>query len=619
VEQNRFDIIVIGGGHAGIEASNIATELGVKTLLISMKDVALGSAPCNPSIGGVGKGQVVQELDALGGLMGKFADLAGIQYRTLNESKGFAVQSTRIQIDKDLYSKVATEYLENNSSLSIHLGKVLSIEKNAELFSVKCDNSSFLGSKVIITAGTFLKGKLHFGKIKKEGGRSDSTSATASLEDLVPGLNKSKQRFKTGTPARLHNKSIDFSKLEIQPSDSSTRNIHILNSDFERNSPQVACYLTRTNEKTMNIIRENKESSPMYNGEIQGVGARYCPSIEDKAYRYPDKHIHHVFIEPEGLNSELMYPSGISSSLPEDIQDKFIKTIDGLANAEIVQPGYAVEYDVIDTTELDICLMTKKIPGLYFAGQINGTSGYEEAAGQGFIAGINASLAVLERKPFVLRRTDSYIGVMIEDLITNTRDEPYRLFTARAENRLFIREDNAFLRMSPYRASLQLKEKLDIRLEELINEYKLLKSIVAKVSYKNFYGENDPFSLNMFLVEQNRSVTLKEILKISWINPIDVLTHTLKVSGLSFSYLVIRTIAVESKYEGYITRSNEQTKKISTMDSKSINLDRILQSENISYECKQRIEKIKPVSFGQLQRINGLRAATLAIIASGSY
>ncbi|MCB9094762.1 MAG: tRNA uridine-5-carboxymethylaminomethyl(34) synthesis enzyme MnmG [Halobacteriovoraceae bacterium] len=614
-----YDLIVVGGGHAGIEAINIASQFeGVSIALVSMPGVSLGSAPCNPSIGGVGKGQVVRELDALGGAMGILADKAGIQFRTLNESKGFAVQSTRVQIDKEQYSLEAEKFIGNLENVDVFYEKVSSVSKENGIFSIKTTQSTVFKSKTIVmTVGTFLNGKLHCGSEQMSGGRLDCKESD-SLKDIFGEINTLPLRFKTGTPSRIYKSSIDYSKLEEQPSDCSTRNFHLLNKPFSREMPQISCYLTRTNAKTMEIIRSDKDNSPLFNGQIKGVGARYCPSIEDKAYRYPEKDIHHVFVEPEGINLDTVYPSGVSSSLPRGTQEKFIKTIAGLENAVIKHHGYAVEYDVIDTTQLDNTLMFKNIEGLYFAGQVNGTSGYEEAAGQGFIAGVNAVLKVLNREKFVLSRRDSYIGVMIEDLITNTRDEPYRLFTARAENRLFIREDNAFLRMCPYRDKLCLSTNLDRALIEIMESYYLLKNLVSSMKYSNVFYVEENFGLNEFVKNTNGNVTLSEILKLPWVNPVEILSYVLSREEVEFNTVAINTVAIETKYEGYITRANDQYAKVGKIEDKKINLAKILNSKNISFECKQRIERIKPETFGQLRRIEGIRAATLAVVAGGA-
>jgi len=460
VEHKEFEIIVIGGGHAGLEAAMAASQLSDSVALISLPGVGVASAPCNPCIGGVGKGQVVREIDALGGIMGKLADFAGIQYRTLNESKGFAVQSTRVQIDKELYSQKAEELLES-SPIEFIKDQISSIQLKETHYHISGNQGWSYGTKaLVVTVGTFLDGKLHIGSDITEGGRS-GVNASGSLTDIFKDIKKIPARFKTGTPPRLHKDSIDYSVLEEQPSDGDVVNFHWSHRTNERIIRQVSCYLARTNNRTLKTIRDNKELSPMYNGQIKAVGARYCPSIEDKAYRYPDKDIHHVFIEPEGLELKTMYPSGISSSLPREIQEEFVQSIQGLEKAEILEFGYAVEYDVVDTTQLKHTLEHESFENLYFAGQVNGTSGYEEAAGQGIVAGFNAALKLLCREPLVLSRRDSYIGVMIEDLISNKRDEPYRLFTARNENRLYVREDNAIQRMWSYRTSLEISSEVD--------------------------------------------------------------------------------------------------------------------------------------------------------------
>lgn len=605
-----FDILVIGGGHAGVEAAHIASQYSnLKIGIITLPTVPLASAPCNPCIGGVGKGQVVRELDALGGIQGKLADLSGIQYRTLNDSKGYAVQSTRVQIDKDLYSEMAEKEISKISNISVIRERVIAINRDDD-FLVKTIDSIFQCKKLIITVGTFFNGKIHIGPDEISGGRinAESTELDFSFFDhikLVSG------RFKTGTPARILSKSVDYTKMEEQPSDDQTPNFHWsyrTNTRFQR---QVSCHLTRTNIKTMEIIRFNKEKSPMFNGQIKAVGARYCPSIEDKAYRYPDKNIHHVFVEPEGLNSGTLYPSGISSSLPKNVQQDFIETIPGLENCEVETYGYAVEYDVIDTTQLSYQLEHEDVPGLYFAGQVNGTSGYEEAAGQGFIAGVNAALLLCNLNPIVLSRSDSYIGVMVEDLISNTRDEPYRLFTARNENRLFVREDNTFLRMHNYRLKLCLNTELDIYSNNFNKTFNEFYEILG-----NFYlSPNDNFLDSKTISIPKRS-TVSEVLCQPDLNPIKILSEWFEYNNINLDVLIIRSLAISIKYAGYINKANSQNTKIEKLDSSHLDWQTLYSSENISFECKQRIEQIRPKTFGQLKLIEGIRPATLAAVAS---
>lgn len=611
---NQFDIIVLGGGHAGLEAAWISSQFNIKVAVFTLPNVSLGSAPCNPSVGGVGKGQVVRELDALGGLMPRIADRAGIQYRTLNDSKGLAVQSTRIQIDKDLYSKEAELAVSQVSNIKVIRQKVISVSRIDNGFLVKSADSEYRASKIIVTVGTFLNGKLHTGKTQKSGGRVDA-EASSSLGDLFGEIKTRPARFKTGTPPRILKTSIDVSKMEEQPSDAETRNFHCLNKPFQRHVSQVSCYLTHTSEDTLSIIRANKELSPMYNGQIQGVGARYCPSIEDKAFRYPDRNTHHVFVEPEGLDLDTVYPSGISSSLPVEVQEAFVRTIPGLENCEIKVPGYAVEYDVVDTTELNLTLESRSESGLYFAGQVNGTSGYEEAAGQGWVAGANAALSLLNRMPLTLSRHDSYIGVMIEDLCANTRDEPYRLFTSRSENRLLIREDNSAQRMACYRQELLLREEIDLYLDNFLLQHTVLSNLCDE-----FMISEQSELLKEFSGEENqqliRRISITELLKQAWIHPVSALSRVLSFYELDFDYDLIRTVAIEKKYDGYIKRFDEQFMKIKKMDATLINWNEISKSTNVSFECRQRISRIKPETFGQLKRIEGIRPATLAVVAS---
>ncbi len=610
-----FDVIVIGAGHAGLEAAFAASRFKIKVALITMPGVGIASAPCNPCVGGVGKGQVVRELDALGGVMPFISDRAGIQFRTLNESKGYAVQSTRVQIDKDLYSEIATDLVKNNKHIELIESKVSTITFEDEFYTIKASTGeSFETRKLILTVGTFLNGKLHTGESVTVGGRESCESA-ASLDELFSKIKKRPMRFKTGTPPRILTESVNFDACEIQPSDKETNHFHWAHIDKKRFVEQVSCYVTRTNQATMDHIRDNKEKSPLFNGQIKAIGARYCPSIEDKAFRYPDKNIHHVFIEPEGHKRDTVYPSGISSSLPAEIQEDYVKTIPGLENAIIKTYGYAVEYDVIDTTELKLSLEHTMFPGLFFAGQVNGTSGYEEAAGQGFIAGINAAFALLGRGIFTISRNDSYIGVMIEDLVTNTRDEPYRLFTARSENRLYVREDNAVIRMYPYRKTLFLQEEVDFYQDLFVSHYKTLSELLDS-TYIN--PDECPYRDIEGISSINKRMNLSELLKQSWLDPIKTLEHLLKAFGLTYPRELVNCLAISKKYEGYINRANSQLDRMRNLDSKRINWEGLCESKNISFECKQRITKIRPETFGQLRQIEGIRPATLAVVAGGA-
>lgn len=611
--KETFDILIVGGGHAGVEAAFAASQFqDLKIGLISMPGVGLASAPCNPSIGGVGKGQVVREIDALGGLMSKLADMSGIQFRTLNESKGYAVQSTRVQIDKDLYSEFATSEIEKVENIEVIYEKVSDVSYDNGLYEIRTTNNKYFSKKIIMTVGTFLNGKIHRGSVQSEGGRDNCTSS-ASMDSIFKNIKTLTQRFKTGTPPRLKYDSIDFTVLDEQPSDPNVRNFHFSNSPYSRNLDQVSCYLARTNSETMKHIRDNLDKSPMYNGQINAIGARYCPSIEDKAARYPDKDIHHVFVEPETMKKDTVYPSGISSSLPIDVQDKIIRSISGLENSEVTCYGYAVEYDVVDTTQLSLCLEHKDFPGLYFAGQVNGTSGYEEAAGQGLIAGTNAALAANGREPLVLSRKDSYIGVMIEDLVSNTRDEPYRLFTARSENRLYIREDNAVLRLAAKRSSLGLNESVDRYNESFVTLF----NTITKIINETYISPNNDF-LRKNKIDILRRISLSELLKQASLDPVKILKQYFDYIRVDLDESLISCIAISNKYSGYIKKSQENSQKMDKLESKKIEWKELMNSENISFECKRRIEKIQPQTFGQLKRIEGIRPATLASVAGST-
>jgi len=609
-----FDVLIIGGGHAGCEAAWISSQFGLSVGIVTIPEVPLASAPCNPAIGGVGKGQVVREIDSLGGLMARLADKSAIQYRILNESKGYAVQSTRVQVDKDLYAQFAEEEISKIDNITVIRDRVVSVIKNGDLFEIKSKNSELItAKKIIVTTGTFLNGKLHTGSEQSDGGRVDA-SKSDSLNELFSQIKCSPARFKTGTPARLDINTVDFSVMDAQASEPRAKNFHCLNEPHSREQEQISCHLTRTNEKTLGIIRDNKEKSPIFNGQIKGVGPRYCPSIEDKAFRYLDRNSHHVFVEPEGLTANTVYPNGISTSLPKEIQLGFIRTIPGLEKAEILVYGYAVEYDVVDTSKLNRQLEYIDVEGLYFAGQVNGTSGYEEAAGQGIVAGINASLSVLDREPFVLDRADSYIGVMVEDLVSNVRDEPYRLFTARSENRLYVREDNTINRICPYRSSLGLYTGVDKYQELFMSDYELLWELCHGYTYKVNPSNKEYFRAKEY-GPLPANITLADLLKRAQLDPVDTLKEELREFGADFTYDVIESVAISLKYEGYITRANTESEKLNRLGRKKIDWESVCDNTNISNECKQRIEQIKPETFSQLQRIDGIRPATLAFVA----
>ena len=617
-DQGMFDIIVVGGGHAGVEAAWISSQFPLQVALVSLPDIPLASTPCNPAVGGVGKGQVVREIDAMGGLMGILADRAGIQYRTLNESKGYAVRSTRVQIDKQVYSQTAEEIMKSRKNIHILRLKVVKIQKKEGFFSVFSeDGRSLSGKRLILTTGTFLNGQLHTGKWQRAGGRTGA-SVSPGLCEILSSVKKLPRRFKTGTPPRLKRSSLDFGAFIEQKSDSSSTTFHFAHGEKERILPQMSCFIAHTNEQTLEIIRNNRKNSPLFNGQIQGIGPRYCPSIEDKAFRYPERHRHHIFVEPEGANLETIYPSGLSCALPQEVQESFIATIPGFERAEILVPGYAVEYDVVDTLELDLTLSHQKIEGLYFAGQVNGTSGYEEAAGQGLVAGINSALSCLGRESLVFSREDSYIGVMVEDLVCCSRDEPYRLFTARSENRLSIREDNTVCRMSPYREKLNLNEKVDFYNMNFVSQYHEFFEQCKKIAFKETTENVEHFEKVGYGTLKDK-ILLDSLLKRSHVDPVVALNRELErwqVGRTFFMPEVVRAVAISKKYHDYIERAKMDNERMGRVSRCRLDWKLLADNSHISNECRQRIEKYRPQTFAGLEGIEGIRPATLAFIAN---
>ena len=591
-----FDVLVIGGGHAGCEAAHAAAKMGARTLLLTMSMDTIGKMSCNPAIGGTAKGHIVREIDALGGIMGKMADETGIQFRMLNASKGPAVWSPRAQADKFAYQMRMKQRLEKTENLFIKQGTVesLLVENGSIIGVTTLEGISYHANSVVLSSGTFLRGVVHIGQTHYEGGRAGdkpSVGLSKCLEDLGFRLG----RLKTGTPPRIHKRSIDFSKVELQPGDEGIR----FSFDPPENPglPQVPCHITYTTEATKAVIRDNLHRSPLYSGKIRGVGPRYCPSIEDKVVRFADKERHQIFLEPEGLDTEEIYVNGISSSLPFDVQYAMIRTVKGLENAEIMRAAYAIEYDYAKSGQLYDSMETKYVKGLFFAGQINGTTGYEEAAGQGLIAGINAALKVQGKSPFILRRSEAYIGVMLDELATKELDEPYRMFTSRAEHRLLLRQDNADLRLRHYGYELGLidQQRFDI-LEKKRTSIETAKKELSK-KFVSFEGKN--VCLSQLLARPEMSyLDLKQSFPLS-----------------DFDLEIERQIELEVKYAGYIDRQATEVQKLAKIEEIAIPRDfDYAKVQGLSNEAREKLRRFNPNTLGQASRINGVSSADISIL-----
>ena len=612
----EYDVIVIGAGHAGCEAALASARKGLKTVVFAINLDSVASMPCNPNIGGTAKGHLVREIDALGGEMGKNADKTLIQSKMLNSAKGPAVYSLRAQIDKREYQSEMKKVLEMQENLDIKQAEIVELITEDEggrkkVIGVKTHTGTiYKGNAVIMTTGTYLKAKIIIGDVSYSGG-PDGLFPANKLSDSLRELGIELLRFKTGTPARVNRRSIDFSKMEEQPGDE--RIVPFSFENEEINREQVLCYLTYTNEKTHEIIKNNFHRSPLFGGLIEGVGARYCPSIEDKIARFKDKNRHQVFVEPMGLSTNEMYLQGVSTSLPEDVQIEIMRTIPGLENVSVMRSAYAIEYDCIEPTQLKLTLELKNIDGLYSAGQINGSSGYEEAAAQGLIAGLNAALKLKGEEPLILDRSQGYIGVLIDDLVTKGTSEPYRMMTSRAEYRLILRQDNADLRLTPigYEKGLISEErylKLKEKKKQIEEEILRLEKTVVPPSER----------VNKYLKEMNSTpitngIKLKDLLKRPEITYDSLKEIDEKMPDLSFA--VREQVSITVKYEGYIKRQIAQVEQFKKLEKrklpKDINYEEI---KGIRIEARQKLNKVKPESVGQASRIEGVSPADISVL-----